>query len=360
MPILPLTIRAIDATAVIVPLARPIRTAVGTIPAAPLVVIRLQTEEGPQGQAYIFAYTTAALPALHRLVLDIGAELRSMAAAPLSIMTHWDRRFRLLGWQGLVGMAVSGIDMALWDALGHAAGLPVAALLGGGPKPILAYDSFGIIDPAADGAAIERSMSHGFRAIKIKLGDGDLARDVAAVQTVRGIIGPGIRLMVDYNQSLDVAEAIYRIRRLAEFDLHWVEEPVKAEDLAGHARVRAACGVPIQTGENWWFADNMAAAIAAGASDHAMPDVMKIGGLTGWMQAAALAAVRNMPVSSHIFVEASAHALAVTPTAHMIEYLDKAGPILAQPLVPEAGMVTARGPGLGIAFDAAALARFGA
>jgi mandelate racemase len=360
MSLPPLTIRAIDATAVIVPLARPIRTAVGSIPAAPLVVIRLQTEEGPRGQAYIFAYTPAALAALHRLVRDIGAELQGMAVAPLSIMAHWDRRFRLLGWQGLVGMAVSGIDMTLWDALGHAAGLPVAAQLGGAPKPIPAYDSFGIIDPAADGAAIEASMSRGFRAIKIKLGDGDLARDVAAVRAIRGIIGPETRLMIDYNQSLDVAEAIRRIRRLAEFDLHWAEEPVKAEDLAGHAQVRAACGVPIQTGENWWFAEDMAAAIAAGASDHAMPDVMKIGGLTGWMQAAALASVRNMPISSHIFVEASAHALAVTPTAHMIEYLEKAGPILTQPLVPEAGMVTARGPGLGLEFDERALAKFGA
>src|SRR5262245_941384 len=155
MPMLPLSIRTIEATAAVVPLARPIRTAVGAIPAAPLVVVRLQTEEGPRGQTYIFAYTTAALPALHRLVLDIGAELRGMAVAPLSVMAHWDRRFRLLGWQGLVGMAVSGIDMALWDALGHAAGQPVAGLLGGAPRPILAYDSFGIIDPKADGAAIE-------------------------------------------------------------------------------------------------------------------------------------------------------------------------------------------------------------
>ena len=165
--------------------------------------------------------------------------------------------------------------------------------------------------------------------------------------------------MVDYNQSLDVPEAIRRIRRLAEFDLHWVEEPVAAENLAGHAEVRAACGVSIQTGENWWFPAGMAAALAAGASDHAMLDLMKIGGFTGWMQAAALAAVRGMPISSHIFVEASAHALAATPTAHMIEYLDKTAAILVEPLAPQAGQITARGPGLGIEFDQRAVARFG-
>jgi mandelate racemase len=116
--------------------------------------------------------------------------------------------------------------------------------------------------------------------------------------------------------------------------------------------------VPVQTGENWWFPAGMAASIAAGASDHAMLDVMKIGGVTGWMQAAALASVHGMPVSSHIFVEASAHLLAVTPTAHMIEYLDKASAILTQPAEVKDGMMTARGPGLGIDIDDKALDRF--
>jgi mandelate racemase len=353
-----LTVRDVEAIPAIVPLPRPIRTAVGAIPAAPLVVIRLHTHEGPRGQAYIFAYTPAALPALHRLTLDIGAELRDRTVEPASIMAHWDRRFRLLGWQGLVGMAVSGLDMALWDVLGRAAEVPLATLLGGAPNPVMAYDSFGLLELATDAAAIEASLAGGFRAIKIKVGEGDLPRDIAALQFVRRIAGPGIRVMADYNQSLDPAEAIRRIRRLAEFDLHWIEEPVRAEDLEGHAAVRSKGGVPVQTGENWWFPAGMAASIAAGASDHAMLDVMKIGGVTGWMQAAALASVHGMPVSSHIFVEASAHLLAVTPTAHMIEYLDKASAILTQPAEVKDGMMTARGPGLGIDIDDKALDRF--
>lgn len=353
-----LTIRSVDATAVVAPLARPIRTAVGTLPSAPLVLIDVQSEQGPRGAAYIFAYTTTALGALHRLVLDIGAELKGKPIAPLDLMRHWDRRFRLLGWQGLVGMAVSGLDMALWDALGCAANKPLVSLLGGLPKPIVAYDSYGAIDPAADGAAIEASLAQGFRAIKIKLGDGPTAGDVAAVKMVRTLGGPGLRLMVDFNQSLDVAEAIRRIERIAEFDIHWVEEPVKAEDLAGHAAVRGAVNVPIQTGENWWFPANMQAALTAGACDHAMPDLMKIGGVTGWMQAASLANACAMPVSSHLFVEASAHVLAVTPTAHLIEYLDIAGAICAEPVRPVDGQVTPRGPGLGMTWDAKAVARY--
>jgi mandelate racemase len=165
------------------------------------------------------------------------------------------------------------------------------------------------------------------------------------------MIGPDVALMIDFNQSLDPPEACRRIERLARFDLHWVEEPVPHEDLVGHARVRARTGARIQTGENWWFPRDMAKAVAVGASDFAMLDAMKIGGVSGWLRAAGQAEAASLPVSSHIFIEASAHLLAVTPTAHWLEYLDTAGAILAEPMLPENGMVSARGPGLGIAWD---------
>ena len=355
-----LTIARVDAKAVIAPLARPVRTAVGTIPAAPLVLIDIATREGITGKAYVFAYTPPALAALHRLILDIGAELVGRSAAPQSMMSHFDRRFRLIGWQGLVGMAVSGIDMALWDALGRLAGLPVAQLLGGTVRPLPAYDSYGAVDPKADADVLAASVASGFRAIKIKLGDGDLARDVATVRGVQDIIGPGVRLMVDFNQALEVPEAIARITRLKEFGLHWIEEPVRAEDLAGQARVRAATGAPIQSGENWWFPAGMSAAIAAQASDHVMPDLMKIGGVTGWMTAVSLAAEAGLPVSSHIFPEASAHVMAVTPTAHLVEWLDMAGSVLAEPMQVIQGQLTPRGPGLGLEWDEKAVTRFAA
>jgi len=164
--------------------------------------------------------------------------------------------------------------------------------------------------------------------------------------------------MVDYNQSLTVPEAMRRIDRLAEFDLQWVEEPVPAEDLAGHASIRAACRTPIQTGENWWFPEDVARAVHAGASDFAMLDLMKIGGITGWLRAAGQAEGASLPVSSHIFVEASAHALAVTPTAHYLEYLDSAGAILLDPPTIEDGALRPKGPGLGIDWDAAAVERY--
>jgi mandelate racemase len=352
------TIVAVAARAVVAPLERAVRTAVGTIAEAPLVLIDVHTSDGGRGSAYVFAYTTTALAALQRLVLDIGAELAGKRVLPRDLMRHFDRRFRLLGWQGLVGMALSGLDMALWDALGRAAGQPVAALLGAAPRPLPAYDSYGLIDRHADLPALEASVRRGFTAIKIKLGKGGLADDLATTHAVREVIGQDVKLMVDFNQSLDAAEAIRRIRAIETFEPYWVEEPVNAEDLAGHAQVRASVGTPIQTGENWWFPAGMAAAFAAGACDFAMPDVMKIGGITGFADAAALAAAAGVPLSSHIFVEASAHALAAAPSAHFIEYLDLARAVLARPVEVIDGTICATGTGLGIEWNETAVAKY--
>jgi mandelate racemase len=353
-----LTVRSVRARPVDAPIERPIRTAVGTIPSAPLVLIEVLTEEGVTGSAYVFAYTPLAMAPLARLIEGLGEELSGKPIVPFDRMREFNRRFRLLGWQGLVGMAVAGLDMAFWDALGKAAGWPVVRLLGGEPRPMMAYDSYGVLDLKSDASVVARSVEAGFRGIKIKLGDGDVEKDVATVAGVRKLIGAKVALMVDYNQSLNPTEACDRIARLAEYDLHWVEEPVAAEDLEGHARVRMESPVRIQTGENWWFPRDMAKSIAAGASDFAMVDIMKIGGVTGWLSAMGQAEAASLPVSSHLFVEASAHVLPVTPTAHWLEYLDIAGSLLVEkPLVVD-GSLTALGPGLGMRWDEDAVKRY--
>jgi mandelate racemase len=309
-------------------------------------------------RSYIFAYARLTLQPLVHLVEEIGRDLTGKPVAPFDLMASMDAKFRLLGWQGLVGMAVSGLDMAFYDALGQAAGRPVAELLGGSPRPMRAYDSYGVVDPIADEKDLKRSLDQGFRGIKIKGGDGDAANDERMVKGVRKLIGPDIALMIDFNQSLNPAEAISRIARLAPYDLHWVEEPVAQEDLQGLAAVRRESSISIQAGENWWFPRGFAEAIAVGASDFIMPDLMKVGGVTGWMRVAAQAEAASIPMSSHLFAEASAHMLAVTPTAHWFEVLDLGRAILAEPLRIVDGTVTARGPGLGLSWNEAAVAKY--
>jgi len=351
-------IRSVKARAVIAPISRPVKNAFGVIEAAPLVLIDVATDRGITGRSYIFAYTRLTLKPLVQLIEEIGRDLTGKAIAPFDLMADMDAKFRLLGWQGLVGMAVSGLDMAFWDALGQAAGQPLAKLLGGSPRPIRAYDSYGAVDPIADEKDLRRSLERGFRGIKIKGGDGDLANDERVVKAVRALIGPDIALMLDFNQSLDPAEASRRIARLAPYDLHWIEEPVPAENLQGHAEVRQTSPISIQSGENWWFPRGFAEAIAAGASDFIMPDLMKVGGVTGWLRVAGQAEAASIPMSSHLFAEASAHMLAVTPSAHWLEVLDLARAILAEPIEIVDGTVTARGHGLGLSWNEAAVAKY--
>ncbi|MGO8912514.1 MAG: enolase C-terminal domain-like protein [Bradyrhizobium sp.] len=351
-------IRSVRARAIDAPISRPVKNAFGIIRSAPLALIDVETDQGLTGRSYIFAYTRLTLKPLVRLIEDIGGELAGKPIAPFDLMAQMDAKFRLLGWQGLVGMAVSGLDMAFWDALGQAAGQPLATLLGGSPRPIRAYDSYGTVDPVADEKDLRRSLDRGFRGIKIKGGDGDLANDERVVKAVRDLIGPDIALMLDFNQSLDPSEAIRRIDRLAAYDLHWIEEPVAAENLQGHARVRATSPISIQSGENWWFPRGFAEAIAAGASDFIMPDLMKVGGVTGWLRVAGQAEAASIPMSSHLFAEASSHMLAVTPTAHWLEVLDLARAILAEPVAIVDGTITARGLGLGLSWDEAAVAKY--
>src|SRR6202165_3327050 len=164
--------------------------------------------------------------------------------------------------------------------------------------------------------------------------------------------------MRDFTQSLDPSEASRRIARLAPYDLHWIEEPVAAENLQGHAQVRETSPISIQSGENWWFPRGFAEAIAAGASDFIMPDLMKVGGVTGWLRVAGQAEAASIPMSSHLFAEASAHMLAVTHTAHWLEVLALARAILAEPIQSVDGTLTAHGHGLWRSCDEAAGAKY--
>jgi mandelate racemase len=322
------------------------------------VLLDVITEQGINGSAYLFAYTPLVLRSLRSLVDQLTPLLKGQPVVPLARQQQLELQFRLLGLQGLLGMVVSTLDMALWDALGKAAGQPVVRLLGGEPRLVRAYDSWGLVDPVRDASALERSVSKGFRGIKIKLGGGDLAHDLATLREVRNIVGHEVALMADYNQSLEPGEAIRRIRALEPFALEWVEEPVAAEDLQGHARVRSQSPIPIQTGENGWFPRAAEQALTANACDRMMPDLMKIGGITGWLSVMGLARAASMPVSSHLFIEASAHVLAVTPTCDWLEFMDFGSSVLEAPCVLEQGCVSPRGPGLGIVWDEGAVARY--
>ena len=357
-----LTIQEVRVRAVDAPLEPPLCNSLNRIGRAPLVIAQVQTAEGPCGNAYVFPYTPAALGATAALVRNIGATLVGRAVAPATLWRELHNSFRILGTEGLVQIALSCLDMALWDSLARAAGVPLCRLLGAEPVPQPIYASlrgWGATMLAEEaGTAVARL---GARAVKFKLGQPRLEDDLATVRAVREAVGADVEILVDYNQGLSRPEAERRGLALQELDVRWLEEPLPVDDDTGMAQLRGALRLPVQGGENWWGPKGMARALAAGAVDLCMPDAMKIGGVTGWQQAAALAAAHRVPMSSHIFIEASAQLLPATPTAHLLEHLDVAGPLLEHPLEIRDGMaLVPERPGLGLEWQEAALTRWAA
>ena len=280
------TIEGFKVRAVRVPMTEPHQTASGVITESPLVLTDVLTDAGISGHSMVFTYTPAALRPTAELIQNFEDLVRGDALAPAEVGQKLAKRFRLLGTQGLVGMALAAIDMALWDALARVQGLPLVRLLGGVGKPVRAYGAVGYDGVKGSAKVAEGWAKRGFSGVKAKIGYPTLQEDVAVVRAMRQAVGDDAAIMVDYNQCLTPVEAVERLRILDEEGLTWVEEPTRAHDYAGHALVAREAKTPIQCGENWWGTLDMLHAMEAGASDYVMPDVMKIGGVSGWLRAA--------------------------------------------------------------------------
>ena len=355
------TIQEFRVRAVRVPMAEPHQTASGVVAESPLVLTDVITDAGITGHSMVFTYTPAALTPTAELIRNLEALVKGEALAPAEIEQKLARRFRLLGAQGLVGIALAAIDMALWDALARTQGMPLVRLLGGAEKPLRAYGGIGYDGVEGCARAAERWAARGFTGIKAKIGYPTAQEDAAVVRAMRKAAGADVSIMVDYNQCLTPAEAAARLQVLDDEGLTWVEEPTLAHDYAGNALVAREARTPIQCGENWWGTMDMQHAIEARASDFVMPDVMKIGGVTGWLRAAALAHANALPLSSHLWPEISARLLCCTPTAHWLEYADWWNPILAEPLRVENGLaVVDDAIGSGVDWNEDAVDRFAA
>ena len=355
-----LTVSGLRTHPVVAPLKYPVTTASGTLGEAPLLLIDLTTKEGITGRAYLLAYQRLALKPLDELVKALAATIVGEKLVPAELEPKLRSRFTLLGGaRGLAGIAVSGLDMALWDALAQARGAPLVELLGGKARPIRAYNSLGMVSAMNAEEVAGRSFNDGFKAAKFKIGWPSFTEDLAAVRAFRKAAPAGATLMVDFNQSLSVAEAISRGRRLDGEGLAWIEEPVRCDDHFGCAKVAASVETPIQIGENFSGTFEMAESLRLRASDYVMPDPQQIGGVSGWLRAAALAHAAGIACSTHLFIETSAHLLPVTPTCHWLEFLDVAGAVLQEPPRAVEGAVTASSrPGIGLAWDDAAVKRY--
>jgi len=341
---------------------RPLLTSIALVNVASLLLLDLETDGGIVGRSYLFAVGKHNLAPLAKLVEAMAEMVKGDAVAPYELERKLRAKYGLLGVHNIVLFAISGIDMAAWDALGQSLGQPLVRLLGGARRPVPAYNSKGLgLLPLKDlpREAVEL-VEEGFRAVKLRVGRPTAKEDVEALRVVKSAIGPGVTLMVDFNQGLTVAQALERGRMIdEEGGVLWIEEPIRADDFSGCRTIRDQVRTPIQIGENFMGPEQMAQALAAGACDYVMPDAERIGGVTGWMRAAALAQAAGLEMSSHLFPEVSAHLLAVTPTAHWLEYVDWADAILESPLTRRDGAVLIpETPGVGIKWNEEAVRRY--
>ena len=355
-------LRNIRVRPVAAPMKRPLTTSTGALTAAALLLIDLQTDEGVVGRSYLFAIGKHNLAPIAKLVEAMAEMIKGDELAPLDMERKLRARYALLGVHNIVLFAIAGIDMAAWDALALSLGQPLVRLLGAAPRPIPAYNSkgLGIMPLAALAKEANELVAEGFRAVKLRMGRAEARDDIEALRAVKQAIGTEIVLMVDFNQALSVAEALKRGRMIDdEGGVYWIEEPIRADDFAGCARLARELATPIQLGENFMGPEQMAQALAAGACDYAMPDAQRIGGVTGWLRAAALAQGAGIEMSSHLFPEVSCHLLAATPTCHWLEYVDWADPILEQPVELKDGHVIIPDvPGTGMKWNEEAVKKY--
>ena len=356
-----LTFERIEARPVILKLERPVIARIATITDWPLILIDLYTKEGVVGRSYLEPYIPKSMrylvPALH----DLGEALKGRRVAPVELYEAGRKSLHFVGYEGLSMIAVAGLDMAAWDALARAAGMPLCVLLGGSVGPVPAYNSNGLwLKPPAEVAAeaVELRDEGGFRGLKLRLGRARLADDIAAIAAVREAVGDDMALMVDFNQGLHLGEALERCHAIDDLGLAWIEEPIVYDNLEGFARLTAELKTPIQIGENFYGPRALQAALAMKACDYVMPDFMRIGGVTGWLRAAAIAGAAGIPVSTHLYPEVGAQVMRVTETAHWLEWQDWADPILEAPYeIRDGALHIPDVPGIGLAWNEKAVAR---
>ena len=356
-----LRLRSVNFIAVEVPLRYVLGTSAATVRAAPLLLVEVLTEQGVIGHSYVFCYRHSGAGAIASVLADAAAVAHGDSVAPLAIAAKLQRRFALLGVTGVVRMALSALDMALWDALAIAAGTPLTCLLGGTPRPVRAYNScgLGLMSPSAAADEAEALLEGGMQAVKLRLGYATLAEDLAVTRAVRSRLPDPVALFVDYNQALTRVEALARGRALQSEGVAWLEEPIRHDDLPGNAQIARELELPLQLGENFDGPKALLRALQADACDLVMPDVARIGGVSGWMQAAGVAQAHGIPMSSHLMPEVSAHLLAATPTCHWLEYVDWTDAIATEPVkIKDGHWPMNTKPGTGLEWDPASVARY--
>lgn len=335
-----------------VPLKEPIQAHIGTFYKWPYLCLDIKTDSEIVGKSYIGPYLVEQLPSIASCIKALSTKFKGRVIQPSQFYKEGVKALSLLGFQGIGIYALASLDIAFWDAHAKAYNSPLAVHLGGSLKPLKAYNSRGLwlkpINELANDAKILREEG-GFNTIKLRIGREDARDDIKAFNEVKRGAGSDIKILSDFNQCFTLPEAMRRMKMLDEVGFEWFEEPIKYNDFLGCSKLCQMISTPITIGENFHGPKDLKDAIDYNACDMIMPDLMRIGGVSGWLKSAAIAEVNNMDLSSHLFPEVSAHLMSVTPTADWTEWVDWANPIIKDPYQLKDGhIIIPDKPGTGI------------
>jgi L-alanine-DL-glutamate epimerase-like enolase superfamily enzyme len=325
-------------------------------------IVRITDADGAVGAGYAYTIGTGGASVMALIERTFAPALLGREAdeveriwRDLMFLTH----ATTVG--AITALAQAAIDTALWDLRCHRAALPLHRMAGGARSSVPLYTTEGgwlHLEPAALVDDALRARAAGFGGAKIKIGRPHVADDVARLAAVRDAVGPGFEIMTDANQAFTVDEAIRRARHYEALDIAWFEEPLPADDLGGHVRLSNATSVPVAVGESLYSLLHFREYLAAGACSVVQVDVARIGGITPWLKVAHLAESFNLPVCPHFLMELHVALCCAVPNARWVEYIPQLDTITTETMRIDAGRaVPSPEPGLGIAWDWAAIAR---
>ena len=346
-----------------IPLKTPLADSTHRLDKIEWILVEVLTDQGITGHSCMLTFDFG--PQLLKGIIDHELKRVAVGMDAHLIGAVWEacwNQVEYIGQSGLAAWGISAIDIALWDIAGKTLGCPVYKLLGAYRESVPVYGSGGWLSYSPDQLLEEVTsyVKRGFRAVKIKVGSKDKARDVERVKAVREAIGAEVKLMVDANQSWVPHAAIEVSRLIRDFDIFWLEEPVSKDDIDGYAHVASNVEIPIASGEREYSIRAFRELLQRRAISVVQPDALRFGGISGCHKLVHLAEAYNAQVAPHFYKEIDVHLVASARNGTFIEYFPWLDDLLVHPLVVSSGMAMAPShPGVGLEFKADAVREYG-
>ncbi len=338
-------------------ISKPIADATHSIDQIAFNIVEITTEKGVTGQGYLLAfnYSRNAIEGALKDVCEFVENHEYQVYEMPRVRKDWDAEAEYFGNSGINNSAIAALNIAMWDAWGRENGQPVWKMLGACHSRVPVYGSGGWLS-YTDEELLDEVLDYkgrGFKAVKIKVGSPEAGRDLERLRLCRDALGPGVSIMMDANQGMDVPSALTLATKAKELNIHWFEEPVVHTDFAGYKMLRDNCGISLAMGEREYDCEALKHLIGINALDMWQPDIVRLGGVESWLASSAVANAYNLPALPHYYKDYDVPLLCTIPNAYGSESFDWIDGIIDNVMRVEDGYAYPRtGPGWGFTFNA--------